>query len=500
MPPIDDLPGTLILPQRDEIREQYLRDVRLRTPGAVTIEGTMEYADASVFADTQIPVYFDAKNIGDYVANVNKTGAALDAELKLAGTSRLPAAGGTGYVIIGASTGGGTIFADDEIKDAKSSLRFKCIATKLYTAGEYVPITGVDTGPSTNLESTTVMAWTFPRPGISPTATVAAQSDGTGLSGGRNEETDSQANDRLAAIRANPPASGNDADYRKATQETPGLTIQQAFTFPNIRGPGSMGVTFTLRPGTPGANRIPNATQLALVLAWLIGRFPADDGILICSLLAYPITLVFKVDWSVRAVSWADAAPWPVYIPGDMLMIDAAVAPTVTTFRLTTGTTTVTPPIGSIIGFYDQPAGLWRRKRILTATPVVANKSWDIVCDTVNNASDTTYVPVVGQAASPWSDSLQALVPDTTAYFDGLGPGEQVDPLPDPNLRMRRTPRSPADYGNAITNRIISPLFKLPAVNDIELVSPSVPFATPVGAPGIVSYLLSLGSIVVFPQ
>lgn len=498
--PLDNLPGALVIPQRDEIKETYLRDVRIRTPGAVTIEGTLEYADASVFADTQVPVYFDAKTMGDYIANVNKSGAALDAELALAGTKRLLAAGGTGYVLISASAGGGTIFDGDEIKDTRTGLRFMCMATGLYTDGQYVPITGVDTGPSTNLDALTSMSWTFPRPGISPTATVVQQSDGTGLTGGRDQETDQQANDRLTALRANPPASGNDADYQKAIQETPGITIQQAFTYPGIRGPGTMGFAFTLRPGTPGANRIPNAAQIAAVLAWLVGRFPADDQILACSLLGYAVSLVYKVTWSGSAVSWADIAPWPVYIPGDMVQVDPAVTPTSTTFRLTTGTATVTPPAGSSIAFYDQASGVFRRKRILSATPVVSGKSWNIICDVVNNASDTTYVPLVGQATGPWSDSLQSIVPDTAAYFDNIGPGEQISPLPDPNLRMRRTPRSPAVYANTITNRIVSPLFELTSVNDIELASPAVPFTTPTGAAGVVSYLLQLGSIVVFPQ
>lgn len=498
--PIDNLPGALIIPQRDEIRDDYLRDVRIRTPGAVTLEGTLEFADASVFADTQVAVYYDAKTIGDYVANVNKTGAALDAELKLAGTKRLGDAGGSGFVLIGASGGGGTIFAEDEIKDAKSGLRFKCTVTGLYTDGQYVPITGVDTGPSTNLDALSTMKWSFPRPGISPTATVVQQSDGSGLTGGRNAETDAQANDRLAALRASPPASGNDADYQKATQETPGITIQQAFTYPCIRGPGTMGVTFTLRPGTPGANRIPNATQLATVLAWLIGKFPADDGILVCSLLGFSVNIVYKVSWSGSAVSWADAAPWPPYIPSDMVIVDNSVAPTATTFRLVTGTSTVNPTVGSTIAFYDQKAGVFRRKRILTVTTLAANHTWDIVCDIVNNASDTTYTPFTGQAPGPWSDSLQVLVPDTTAYFDTLGPGEQLSVIPDPNLRARRTPRSPSVYANKVTNRITSPLFKLAAVNDIELAFPTVPFSTPVGYAGVVSYLLQLGSMTVFPQ
>jgi hypothetical protein len=499
--PLDDLPGALVLPQRDSIRDTYLRDVRLRTPGAVTTEGTMEFADASVFADAMVPVYFDAKTMGDYISNTNKTGAALDIELNLAGTQRLPPAGGSGFVQVATSTGGGTIYSGDEIKN-KDGLRFRCIATNVYTDGQFVPITGVDTGPSTNIAAGVALTWTFPRPGISPTAVVVEQTDGSGLSGGRDAETDDQAITRLAALRAAPPASGNDADYQKAIQETPGVSIQQGFTYAGIRGNGTMGVCFTLRPGTPGANRIPNPTQLGIVNAWLQGRFPADDGILMCSLIGSPVDLVYEVTWAPNAAGWRDVTPWPPYNAASMVVIspDTGISVTSTSFRITTSVTTVDPPIGSSIAIYDQTSGVFRIKRILSFSIVAAGATWDIVCDISNNASDTTYVPYRGQAVCPWADSLQAIVTPSTEFFDTIGPGEQIDPIPDPNLRMRRSPRSPAAYANAITNRITSPLFDLPAVNDIQLVAPVVPFHTPVGAPGVVSQLLELRNITVFPQ
>lgn len=500
MPPLDNLPGQIIIPTRDDIRDQYLRDVRIRTPGAVTTQGTLEYADAAVFADQQVPVYYDAKTIGDYVANVNKAGKALDAELARAGTSRLLAAGGFGFVTCKTSIGGGTIFAGDEIKDQLTQLRFKCIQTALYTDGQPVPIVGVDTGPTTNLAPFAKMQWTFPRPGVSPNALVVLESDGTGLSGGRDDETDSQANDRLTALRATPPAAGNDAQVQAAVQQCPGVTIQQCFTYACILGPGTMGVTFTLRPGTPGASRVPNAAQLSAVRAWLVGQFPADYSFLMCLLIAYPVSLIFKATWAQTAPSWADASPWPIYVPGDLVKIDAGGTLSTTQFRLTTGTTTTTPEVGKAIAFYDQPNGVFRRKRILSVAVIVAGKSWDIVVDTSNNASDTTYVPVAGQYAGPWSDSLQSLVAPIATYFDTLGPGEQLSPLPDPNLRQRRMPRSPNAYGNTITNRIVTSLFTLPATDDIALDTPAVPYPTPTGAPGIASFLLSLGSIVVFPQ
>ena len=90
--PLDDLPGEIVIPTWSTVRDQYLRDVRIRVPGAKTIEGTKEFANACVFADQSAPIYFDAKTIGDFVADVNKSGVALDAVRARAGISRLGAA------------------------------------------------------------------------------------------------------------------------------------------------------------------------------------------------------------------------------------------------------------------------------------------------------------------------------------------------------------------------------------------------------------------------
>lgn len=498
---LDDLPSALVVPLRDSERDRYLRDVRLRNPGANTSEGTLEYADASVFADMMMPVYYDAKTMGDYVANVNKSGPAVDLELQNAGTSRLPEVGGSGYVGITASTGGGTIFQGDEIKDTKTGFRYQCIATALYANGQYVPIQGIDTGPTTNLDALTVMTWTFPRPGISPTAIVIEQVDGTGLSGGRNAETDQQAIDRLKNQRATPPASGNDADYQTAIQKTPGLIIQQGFTYPDIRGASSTAITATLRPGTPGGNRIPNPTQMAQIAAYVKGKFAATDNVYMTTLIASPVELWFDIDWAPGAAGWADLAPWPPEstLLTQLFRVDTAVVPTTTTFRLSSFSLTTPPQIGQTIAFYDQPNGTFRRKRILSFTTVNTN-TFDIVCDTFNGTSDLTYVPYVGQAPGPWSDSLTSIISDVVEFFDTLGPGEQLDPLPDPNLKMRRSPRSPSVAASIVTNRIVKSLFDLAQINDITLKSPSVPYATPVGSPGFVSYLLTLGSIVCFPE
>lgn len=498
--PLDDLPGALVVPTWDQIRDRYIRDVRIRNPEAVVIEGTKEFADACVFADQMIAVFYDAKTIGDFVADVNKTGSALDTALARAGTHRFPEAGGSGFVKIRASVGGTTIPLESEIKDLVTGYRFKTTQQRLYTDGELVPITGEDTGPLTNLDAGTVLQWTSPAPGLGPRATVEAQIDGSGLSGGRNAETDGEAYDRLVSIRAKPPATGNDAEYQKVGGETPGITIQQIFTWSCIRGPGSIGVGATLRPGTPGASRIPNGAQLGSIYAHLVGVEAVDDGVYLILFVAQPIEVVYRVTWATGAKNWVDPSPWPPY-QTNAVKVDASVTPTATSFRLTTTTAATTAPqIGQTIGVYDQPKAVFRRKRILTVTTIVAGKSWDIAVDQSNDASDTGYAPVDGQTVSPWSESLAALVAPTVAYFDVTGPGEMVDPLPDPGLRMRRNPPNPTFYASSITNRITTPLFALPAVGDVGLASPTIPFAPTTGTVAVFANLLSLGSIAAFPQ
>lgn len=498
--PIDDLPGQLIIPLKSEIRERYLRDVRIRAPGAVTVEGTKEYVDASVFADQAAALYYNAKNIGDYVANVNKSGPALAAELEAAGLYILPAVGGSGYVQINASIGGGTIYEGDELLHQSSGLRFKCIATALYLPGSYVPIIGIDTGPSTNLSAGSVLQWVAPRPGILQTCVIIEQSDGSGLSGGRNQETDDEAWKRLVSHRAKPPASGNDAEYQSALAKVPGITVQQGYTYSCLFGPGSKGIAFTLRPGIPGGNRIPNSTQIAIAHAYLRGRFPADDQLYMHTIVEVPTVLIFDVSWASGAADWADAVPWPKRSGTNIPLVDAAVTATATNCRLTTVSAIDPPQVGDSIAFYDANNGRFRQKRIVSFTEVVTGKSWDLNFDLTNAASDVDYVPSVGEGACPWSVSLATLVSPITAYFDTAGPGEVVDPIPDPGLRQKRSPRSPALYPSAVTNRLLNPLFDLPSVFDIELISPDVPYETPVGVPGVYANVLALGSILAFPQ
>ena len=99
----------------------------------------------------------------------------------------------------------------------------------------------------------------------------------------------------------------------------------------------------------------------------------------------------------------------------------------------------------------------------------------------------------------PWSASLPLLAEPMLAYFATLGPGEQTADLYDPGLRQRRSPPSPAKWPSQIGSRAEVGVLDVPAVFTAEIVEPTLPHATPVGTPGVLSYLLELGDFAAFP-
>lgn len=499
--PLDLSPGEIAVLNRDAIKSHYLRDYKIRNEDADTGPNTQPDLDASTFADQQLAIYANAQTLGRATSLSTTRGTKLDDVGNSEGIARQGALGAVGYVTIAASVGGGTIFFGDVLVEPNTGLRYQCISTALYLDGSQVPVGGIDTGTITNLPPNTVLQWTSPRSGIAPNATVVAQVDGSGLKGGAPVEDDDSYANRIAQRRANPPASGNTAEMQLQALNTPGVPVEAVWVWPGMLGTGTTVVAFTVRPQT-GGSRLPNGAQISLVLACLQAAFPGDDAIFVVSIAQQAVVLVQSVAWGAGATPWADASPWPPYVSASKVSVTSAVAPTATTFRLTTSTAgTTAPQIGQTLGFYDQPNTTFRKKRILTVTVVAAGLTWDITCDTSNNATDTSYTPANGQPASPWSDSLQSLVTPVLGYFATLGPGEQMaPPFPDPGERQQRQPPSPGSFPSVITNRLLTPVLATSGIADAGILEPTVPFATTVGTPGALVYLLGLTDFAVYPE
>lgn len=499
----ETFPEEIVTLTRDEVVEKYLRDYLFRVPDADVGPGTQPATDAAVMADQAMILHADAVVIGANTNLETSTGDAVDEALRVAGLEgRLPATGATGYVTISASVGGVIILAGSELKTKVTLKRYQSFVTGLYTDGSQVLVGGIDTGPSTNQEAGTVLEWTSPPPGLASECVVFEASDGTGLVNGREEETDAEAIQRLIATRANPPASGNEAEYIEQTEASPGLAIQKAFTFAaSPDGPGNMSVAFMLRPASPGANRIPSGAQNAIVAANLAAVMPGDDGIFVLDIIAEPLAVHLAVSWRESAVTWTDSSPWPPYNAGDPILVVGAPAPTALVVRVATGTPiTEAPQVGQTLAFYVAADGRFAPKRIASIVTNTPGEDWTLTFDTSNAASDTTYVPFIGQTVAPFSDSLDDLVSAVVGHVDTMGVGEVVSVFPDPGQRQRREPRSPEEWPSSLTNRLIAPVLAVGSVADAEILSPNVPFAPPVGTPGTLVYLFELTDLAAFPQ
>jgi len=256
--PLDNLPGKLVLPSRGQLREKYLLFARVRNPAGDSRPGSAVYLDACVMADMATSMLAQCVTVANGINRATATGQGLDDKAAELGTVRQGPVGATGAVSAVIAGAGATILQGDLLTHIPTGLRFQVTQTDTYPANYPIPIAGVDVGPQTNLDAGSILTWVAPRPGVTDgAATVLTQADGSGLSDGANSETDDALRARLDYLAANPPASGNDAEYQDAIFNTPGLAIQQPFTYSGCLGPGSIGCAFTLSPATSGANRIP---------------------------------------------------------------------------------------------------------------------------------------------------------------------------------------------------------------------------------------------------
>lgn len=485
----------IVIPTRDELVRQYERDYVIRKPGSLVGENTEPGVDARVLADQRLPIYAEASRAGGAADLDNLTATDLEDEAEDHGLARrLDPVGAAGAADAQTSAGGVTVFVGTIARHPVTKLRYGVAATRLYVTGDQIPLLAVDTGPSTNVVAGTLLEWDSPPLGLAPQCTVSTQNDGTGLTGGRLQETDEEIRERIREEKSNPAVAGNAADYIRAARETPGVAIQAAFAYPAVLGPGTMGLAFTLRPSAVGASRRPNAAQIAAVRAHVIGKMPEDDGLFVYALLSDDVTFDLKIRWKRTAAGWVDSVPWPAYHATQPVSVSTVVDST--HFTLTTAQSTPVQPVnGQSIAFYDNVNQVFRRKKILTFT---GTNPWVITCDTSNSVSDITYTPTFSRQPGPWSDSLSLIAPPLLGEIDKTGPGDHST-FDTGGRRRRRVPSSAESYPYDITGRVLTPIYAVPALDDIQVAFPPLPRATALGTYGVTAFIPELIRLHVYP-
>lgn len=489
--PIDRFNGEFVVKTRDQVRDEWLRDFKFRQTDADISPDSMVWLDASAAADAAMPLYYDVRLIANAIDINNAVGSQLDAIGEPIVGPRNPPTASQGYVFVVASVGGGQILAGALLRHRTRRTEYQALVTGVYTNGSRLSVQSLATGLDSDLEEGDVLEFENPPVGIGALATV----DEDGITGGGPEEDDPTYRDRIKAARRDPPAAANWAHYVSEVERVPGISVEKAFAYPGIRGPGTVAIVFTMRPSSLGASRVPNGAQVAAVEAAVMANMPFDDGAEFGTLIEHDVAVALEVTWTSGSAGWVDTVPWPPAASPAVAIEGVASA---TQFEVN-GSTAAAPVVGQTIALYDAVNRRFVAKRI---TDVVDNSGgfYDLETDAGSATSDTTFTPVVGQLVSPWSASLPDIVEPVLTYMGRQGPGEQIASLPDPNGRKQRFPQSPAYWPSVITSRLTDGVDDLPSVLSVSLVSPSTPYATTTGSLGVASYLHVLSDLAVYPE
>jgi hypothetical protein len=479
-----NLPTELVTKDRDRWRDDYLKWYRLRNPLAKVGPGEMAYIDASCLADQLVVQSANALILAGRTSLANRTGDQLDEYGAVVGRTRAAATGASGYVVVSCGTSGTTIVEGDELTSTTKQTVYAAKRTKACVDGDTIDVECTETGPGTNLDPGEELTWSAPRPGCYADAVVYELPNGNGLTGGREVEGDDDYRDALQIVTSNPAAAGNDAEVQRlaedadgtyvrarygSTQGGHGVSVEKAFTYPALLGPGSIGLAFVMKPQTATGSRIPSAEQMTDVYQHVTQWLPHDDGVIEIAIVEEDLDVAFRVKWA--SDGWEDSVPWPPYVAeASHYCVTARTSATSMTIGTADGVYTgrTAPQVGDIFAVFDSEFGLFRRKAV---GAVSGSGPWLVTCDTAAEASDVSFTPPVGARVSPWAGALAGLAEIMVAHVASMGPGEASAYDPGDGRRMLRSPGAGAGlWPSVMTSRPLADIAELPTVSRVEFI------------------------------
>lgn len=443
----------IVVNTREQWRDYWLTCYSNRNPDADIGPGSYPYLRASVMADTLVILSNDALAISDSIPLDNMVGDQLDKKYgdKLPRNLETKA---LGLVTFGAGSAGSLLYVGDRLVHAATKNLYELTsATDTYFNTNKLVVQSVDPGVGQNLTPGEVLQWESPRPGSYATVVVFESPDGSGIAGGRSVESDDEYRERIRDYNANPVGHGNEGDVAALIEDTSvhGVPVEKAFLYPAVFGPGSLAYTFTIKTDNYWEVRYPTAAQLSAVYNHVVSNLPGDFSVTSATLSAHLMYCELSVELDPRLAQWADNSPWPTERERGAGQYVITASDTATSFTIGTDDGNYAgvfgPSIGGTIAVYDSTWGVFRRKKIQGFT---GTGPWTINCDTTADQTDTSYVPVFGQAVSPWFDAINECAVAAGKHAHGWGPGEIYDDvdIPEDGTRMRRQPRPYQDQFN----------------------------------------------------
>jgi len=164
---------------------------------------------------------------------------------------------------------GATILAESELSTEDGIIYTVDEAATIAGGVATIAVTAVVAGADSNQDSGTELTFTSPPVGVATTATV----DASGLTGGVDEESDSDLRARLLLRKQYPPYGGCSYDYSKWMKENAGVT--RTWVFAGYNGLGTVGCAFVMDNSTP---YIPSAATMATMREYLVEHSDPATG------------------------------------------------------------------------------------------------------------------------------------------------------------------------------------------------------------------------------
>ncbi|MEQ9080079.1 MAG: baseplate J/gp47 family protein [Sandaracinaceae bacterium] len=269
-------------------------------------------------------------------------------------------------------------------------------------SGVIVAVEAVEAGAAGNRDGSDSV--TVDAPATSGADTVTATATVAEISGGGDEETDAELQERIRAFMSLRPASGNVAHFRAWAREVEGVRLADAFVYPNYRGLGAIDV---VPFGVTGARITSDAANESIRTA-----VEAEAG--------------FADDVNVRAVTPASTAtavdltltPLTNFGPDwtGAFVVGGGTSTVSRVYLTTDAVGTVDPGARVLIPIVVN--GLDRLK-MRTATPGTSGGLFWLDLD-----EDLEAVPSNGVSVRPGSPVAQGVIDAVESLFDGLGPGD----------------------------------------------------------------------------
>lgn len=272
-------------PSLAEINERTKADINSGIPGA---DARLRRSFLGVLARTLAGLAHGLYGYLDWIARQSNpywaTGAGLNAWARVWGVSRKLATKATGSAAFN-GTNGAVVVAGTEIIRSDGVTYVSTAEATVSGGAVTVPVRASAAGIGGNAGAGVQLQFVSPVAGVNASGAVT----GAALTGGTDNEPDSELRARLLDRIQRPPQGGADFDYRRWALEVPGVT--RAWVAPMEMGAGTVTVRFMMDGTYPDG--IPEAGDVATLQAYLDDdtRRPVTAEVFAAAPVAVPLDI-----------------------------------------------------------------------------------------------------------------------------------------------------------------------------------------------------------------